>query len=423
MSTNDTYDLMQYGIQISPELMTEEERIVDELSIVAHGLAIKYHNPYRWPLDRDEIFAELLAEISVAINSYYWYKGHEEFMLLSRTMLWNRMRELLARAYGKYRQHELTAYALAEEFDYNETSDEFTTMFIMAEFLAELTPLSQHIVRIILNPDDRMQKAIFNHIERRNTLYKKGAGVFGLPLKVIQEGINVQPRLVKRAYEEIKQKIGEEMSTLKVATDNKIDYANSLVSFLDVKVKDTPSRYERWWKENLIAQLKFRGIYQEGMNRRELFTTIREDDKKRGLPSDLDLPAFPPSLEGYLPKKKNDIKPTNGSKPEIITDAPKIDVSSDEDEDDEFDYKFAEKKNGVSKPVAIVAPKPPVETPAVIAPVVEENKIEKIEEKKPESVTASDPFLQLITLLRAGETLQIERVNDTTWNVRLIMKA
>lgn len=433
----DTYDLMNHGINIPDEYKTQEEKVVEDLSIVARGLAIKYNNPLRYPLDRDDIFAELQVEVSKAIKRYFYCKDYEEFMLISRTMLWNRMRELLTKAYNKYRKKELTAHALKEDYDMDrEGSGELIEIFIMSEFLNNLSSLAKKIVTVVLNPDERMQSAILAHIEKRGKLYKRG-GIFKIPLSVIQEGIDEDPKLVRKAYKEVREKIKQERTIMgmNAISDKPNNFEGSLVTYMDVLIKGIPVRYERWLKEHLIQQAKFRGVYEEGYGRKELVDALRNDDKNRGLKSDTELPIFPENLADALPKKENPGN-GNGMKPGIISksDGSVETIHSDphtEDKEksetlsnieDEFDIEYFSKthKNLTNKSQPISEVKKSVEEVKTSEKVESPKEIDRTDIK--EVSKSVNVILDVMKLLRAGETLQIEYVKENCWNIRLVTK-
>lgn len=70
-----------------------------------------------------------------------------------------------------------------------------------------------------------------------------------------------------------------------------LDFDNEVVNSQDAGYK-----YLRWPMQALLGQCKFREIYQDGMLREDMVHALQDDDEKRGLESDQQIPLFPIEL-------------------------------------------------------------------------------------------------------------------------------
>lgn len=273
-----------------------EAQAMNDLLVLARTLAKKYENPYRWPLDKEEIFGELTLEIVKSINKYLYCKSYNQYLKLARKMLWNRMKEILTQAYGTKRgKTEGTAQKLPEELDeYGETYDPIPTL-ILSDFYSKLSDTAKKVYDCVSDPDEKMHEIIAEHITYRGKLYKSGGGMSGVPKKLVAKYLQLDIKEIQNAYTEIEEAIRNEDKLMDDITlvykDLKFD--QQFISWKDYTVKGHNVRYIRWNTRHLIAQAKFRGIYKEGMKLSQVIQVMREDDKRHGLGSDEELELMP----------------------------------------------------------------------------------------------------------------------------------
>lgn len=415
-----------------PLTVSLEDKACDYIQSYANFIARRHYDPYKWRMDYEEIVGEMLLYGAIVIDKYLRVKSPKpwvEFTALTRTAMWNRIKTVKGQVYGTYRKVEFNAHVIPEDFKVGYYDDSLGAVLFLWELMSDLSPTACQIVRAVLDPDERMQRAIMDHVEHRNSQYINGAGVNGIPVKVIVKGTGIDVFIVKQARTEIITRLKDKENimaspALPVVWEEdgkKINFTEDYVTW-----QDYGYMYSRWTKPFLVAQTQQRGIHEEGMSRREMVDALRDHDEEKGVPDDREANLLPSG--GITPAKPK-------AKVEEVVKEPDV------DEDDEFDTKFlggepiddGESEDDEDTDFGL-PPLPAKPTERVVA----KPKLQKSEEKstsveEPEEDTGSsvtgtykisdEQVAALLTgvveALRQGEELTLRRAGSNEWNIHL----
>ena len=395
-----------------------EERVL-KLSEYARSLALRYQNPFRFPLEKEEIWGELNAEIAKAVV-FYPDKPAAEFIRIARGMLWNRLYELLNQAYGSIRgQCERTAYMFDHDIFFG-ASDKTEFSFILSEFLTPLSPLARQVVECLLNPDEKMEMALLEYIEHRETIHWC---INGVPPHVVAKALGRGVWVIRKAYQEIREALQKSEKDVDMfnsdAYRKSVDYPDFENSRI-VEGVDYFKLYQDWPHHFLDSQLKYRKLWREDMTLQEKVDALQADDKK---------PVEVPVEEKSEVSESETSEPIEEKSEEIV---PEVETAVTEEEpgDDyeEFPPLAPIKKTPPDwvkdddvEPVSAEPDPIPAKEPVVEKVTPEaENKDEKQPVAEITMAQVDIVFVQMLEAMRKGEQLIVERLSEHEWSFTLV---
>lgn len=325
-----------------------EDAACKEMLRYAKSLSIKYHNPARFDLSQEDLFGELMLEVAKSINVYLHKLPYDQYKIVTRRMLYYRICELTKKAYGTHHANELTADVLSEDLEALQIVNyEMEDLFRLPEFSSKLSTDALKLVNCILEPDAHTEAIIKKYIDSRSRTYKNGAGVNGLPPKVLAEVLGVSVKEIRPIINSIKEVVKENdiMVSILPASERgkyfgKFDapYSDKLVTCMMVRFNGDTLHYGIWRVQDLRAQAIFRGLTTKEKEEEEETRTVRsklikmlteDDEKNHGIAPGSAGPLIKPATTLEDIKKNKNLNVRRWQPAE----------DDNEEEDDDEDYR------------------------------------------------------------------------------------
>jgi hypothetical protein len=424
-----------------------EEKACYDLLNTARRISQKYHNYARWQLNAEDLFGEMMIEVTKSFFCYLRCKPYDQYLRLSRSMMHNRAREIIKRTYGSSKNKEYTAETLPEDY----TADSYVDheiFYFLPEFMSALSEFARYVVNLILEPNDAMYAALMEHVNYRQTKYSKGAGVKRIPAKVIAKAAGASVSKVNSAYKEITKAYTEFQDMLNSNDVYTHKYAEEEVLQHKVIIKGKPFRYVMWRNDHLQQQVDFRfgKGSSEGKTRADLvMMLIQYDEEKHGLKSE-DLDEVPSKAVQDIHEDTKSVSPKpsvatsevgpdgkpyisaierwRANQRQIAEEQERKESSEEEPEEQEMLVtKVEEVKNTLEKHLSERGHKLEQEAAEQEKSIVSS---EPVAVQPMESVTEAYPVANmdviegLMQAMREGEVLMITKVSQTAWSAALV---